>query len=347
MYASGNEETKKRVLSTIDFMTSKGQSESGYYYSIIGNGEILDDSTGVKGLETLQLIRRSGGTLYFLLKIFDVIKPKDAWVDSAKRCLDAFVKLYKKYNQLGQYVKIATGEMIVGGTTCGATAAAALAKGAKYFGSDEYLETAISVMEGYYRDYISVGLSNGGPGDILSAPDSESAFGLIEACISLFEATRDNKYLDYAKECTNIASTWVVTYKYKFPVECEMKRLDINTVGSVFANVQNKHSAPGIATYSGDSVYKLYKYTNDKRYLELIKDIAYFIPQCVSTNERPIYTWDEEPKKMPQGYICERVNMSDWEFENHIGGVFYDSCWCEDSLILSFTELMCYDEMKY
>lgn len=68
----------------------------------------------------------------------DVIKPKDAWVDSAKRCLDAFVKLYKKYNQLGQYVKIATGEMIVGGTTCGATAAAALAKGATYSGDSVY-----------------------------------------------------------------------------------------------------------------------------------------------------------------------------------------------------------------
>ena len=45
-------------------------------------------------------------------------------------------------------------------------------------------------------------------------------------------------------------------------------------------------------------------------YLELIKDIAYFMPQCVSTEERPIFSWDQPPKKLLPGCICERSNST-------------------------------------
>ena len=74
------------------------------------------------------------------------------------------------------------------------------------------------------------------------------------------------------------------------------------------------------------------------------------MPQCVSTEERPIYDWDHEygnPNgKLPAGYICERVNTSDWEYDMCVGGVFNVSCWCETSVILTFLELMDKEEMQ-
>ena len=191
--------------------------------------------------------------------------------------------------------------------------------------------------------FLKIGFTCGGPADILTAPDSESAFGLLESCITLYEVDRNERWLTYAKWVADYCSTWVVSYSYEFPEESEFFRLGINTVGSVFASVQNKHSAPGICTLSGDSLLKLYRYTGVKEYLELIKDIAYFIPQCVSTDEKPIFSLKKE--RLPSGYICERVNMSDWETPRKVGEVFNCSCWCETSLILSFTELMTQSEM--
>ena len=79
--------------------------------------------------------------------------------------------------------------------------------------------------------------------------------------------------------------------------------------------------------------------------MPVIKDIAYFIPQCVSLNERPIYSWEKPPRALPEGYINERVNMSDWEDDIGLGGVFYGTCWPETSLTLSFIELMIHSEM--
>lgn len=341
----GSEETKERARKTIDFMT-KHQAPSGFFFGMIKEGEILDDSFGAPGLKNLHLIRKSGDGLYFLLKTFDIVTPKQSWIDAARKCADAFVKLFREYGTFGQFIDVLTGRMVVAESSAGAIAIGALAKAGVYFKDEKYLEVARAACKKYYNDFTCCGITTGGPGEILTAPDSESAFAMVESCIALYEATKEQLWLDYAEDCTHQASSWVVTYKYKFPADSEFARLDINTVGSVFANVQNKHSAPGICTFSGDCIYKLYKFTGNEKYLELIKDIAFFIPQCVSTEERPIYSWDVPKQKLSEGYICERVNMSDWETERCVGGVFNFSCWCETSLILSFVELMCYDELK-
>lgn len=158
--------------------------------------------------------------------------------------------------------------------------------------------------------------------------------------------------LDFSETVAKYCSSWVVSYNHKFPEGSEFDRLGINAVGSVFASVQNAHSAPGICTLSGDCIYKLYKFTGNKMYLDLIRDIAYFIPQCMSTVERPIYARMGEPegvsRPLPEGWICERVNTSDWErCYNGVGNVFYSNCWCSNSLLKSFAELMDYPEFKY
>jgi hypothetical protein len=74
-------------------------------------------------------------------------------------------------------------------------------------------------------------------------------------------------------------------------------------------------------------------------------DILFFIPQCVSAEERPIFSWDDEPKRLLPGWICERVNTSDWEGRERVGEVFHSSCWCEASVLLSFSELIWNEEI--
>lgn len=340
----GNELSRERAVKTIDFLT-KYQAASGFYHGIVRDGVVYDDSFSTSGMEHLHMTRKSADVLYFLFKNLSLIEAKPSYTESARRCADAFVELFRRYGTFGQFVDVETGEMKVGCSTSAAIASAALVKAWEFFGDKKYIETARRALKKYMEIFLKTGVTNGGPGEILSAPDSESAFGLLESCVVLYEADRNPDWLKYSETVAQYCSSWVVTYQYKFPEGCEFDRLKINTVGSVFANVQNKHSAPGLCTLSGDSLLKLYRYTGNREYLELIKDIAYFIPQCVSTKERPIMTWDNPPKALSPGYINERVNMSDWETEKCVGGVFYGSCWSETSLLLSFAELMTEDEM--
>ncbi len=341
----GNEETKERAIKTLDYMVEH-QAKSGFYYGRVEEGVIKDDSLGTEGLESLHLLRKSADVLYFLFKNFLVTEAKNQWKESAKRCADAFCKLFETYGKIGQFVNVETGELVVGNSNSASIVSAGLTKAYEFFGEEKYLDFARKILEYHLEMFEESGVTNGGPGDIMGAPDSESAFGLLESCVVLYETTKDKKWLNHAETIAKYCSSWVVTYSYKFPKESEFGKLKINTVGSVFANVQNKHSAPGICTLSGDSLLKLYRYTKNEEYLELIKDIAYFIPQCVSTEEKPIHTWHTPPKILPSGFINERVNMSDWEGDSCVGGVFGASCWPETSLILSFAELAGEEEFK-
>lgn len=344
----GNEQSNARAVSTLDYMTEH-QADSGFYYCD-RQVKILDDCFENVELQGLHLVRRSGDCLNFIYRHFDVVEPKQQWIDSARKCADGFVKLYDTYGTFGQYVDVDSGKLIVGTSCAGASAISGLIRSAKYFKEDKYLQIAKLAGEMYYQKYVSQGVTNGGIGDALCVPDSESIFAFVEAYVLLYEATSEYNWLLYAQEALHIASSWVVTYRYQFPEQSEFKRLDINTVGSIFANVQNKHSAPGICTSSGDYIYRLYQYTKNEKYLELLLDIISFIPQCISTEEKPIYATMEVkdgPEKLPSGYICERVNMSDWEDFSSIGNVFCCSCWCETSIILTYCELIYEYKLKW
>ncbi len=340
----GSELSKQRAVQTLDYMTQH-QAKSGFFYGLIQDGIIRDDSFSIKGMENVHLLRKSADGLYYLFKNFTAVEPKSDWIDSAKRCAEAFITLFNRYGQIGQFVNIETGELIVGNSTSAAIVSAGLAAAGAFFGEERYLQAARDILETHWEFFEQKGFTNGGPREILGAPDSESAFGFLESCVLLYEIDKNEKWLSYAETIAQYCASWVVSYAYHFPADSEFYRLGINTVGSVFANVQNKHSAPGICTLSGDSLLKLYRYTGNVEYLNLIKDIAYFIPQCISTEERPIYSWDNPPVKLPAGYICERVNMSDWETDACVGGVFCYSCWPETSIILSFADLMTQKEM--
>lgn len=362
LYMLGNERTKERAIQTLDFMTSFIRP-SGLISPVVYAGEEARDDSQARQLrgngvredyahmQGAYLVRRAGDILIFLIKQFNSPMPtKERWVNAAKGIADAMVKVFKKYGKFGQFIHQDTLEMMYGESSSGASVIGGLAMAADYFGCEEYMQVAKDSGEYYYRNYVAEGITNGGPGEAMTAPDSESSYAFVESYVVLYELTKEEKWLKYAKDAANLFSSWVMTYKFKFPEDKEFAILDINTVGSVFANAQNKHSAPGICTFSGDTLYRLYKHTGEEKYLDLIKDIAYFMPQCISRDERPIYDWDHkhgDPKgKLPAGYICERVNTSDWEYDNCIGGVFNVSCWCETSVILTFLELMDKEEMK-
>jgi hypothetical protein len=112
-----------------------------------------------------------------------------------------------------------------------------------------------------------------------------------------------------------------------------MGGLDARSCGSVWASVSNKHSAPGICTWSGDCLLKYYRASNDHRAIELLADIAHGLPQYISRADRPV-------GNLPPGGICERVNLSDWEGKRGIGGNIFGSCsWCETAALLTVAQL--------
>lgn len=355
----------ERSVKTLEHLF-RTQAPSGFFCERTDEaGNILDIGFDYPGTEQWHLIRKSGDVLFYLFRHFQLFRQNKVpipqkFLQGARKTADAFVKLMETYGQLGQFVDLQTGEIVVGGSTCGAIVPAALAEAYRFFGTETYLNAAKRIAKLYYERDALQGYTTGGPEEILQSPDSESAFALLESMVALYDVTGETEWLERAEYMAAFSSSWVVAYNYTFPPESEFYRLKMKTVGTVFANVQNKHSAPGICTLSAKSLYRLYCWTGNPMYLELCKDITLTVGQYMSTGQRPILSWDVpkdaslcqggeqtvEREPLPPGYICERVNMSDWEGERCVGGVFNGSCWCETSHLLAMADLFSEKEVR-
>ena len=336
LLVEGGALSRQRALRTFDYILPAGQDASGFFYGCGKEGQWFGDCFRDVNLNWL-LIRKNADALYFLFKQFILLKKQDparelpsGWETAARRCADAFVGLWNRYGQFGQFVDTRTGDILVGGSASAGIAPAGLALAWQYLGNAEYLRVAQESAQYLYEQFVQKGYTSGGPGEILQCPDSESAFGLLEALVVLYEVTGERGWLEKAGEQARQCFTWCVSYDFQFPPESTFGRLDMRTTGSVYANVQNKHSAPGICTLSGDALLKLFRATGDERYLDLLAEMAHNLPQYLSRLDRPI-------AGMPAGWMNERVEMSDWL--EPVGEIFYGSCWCEVSNMLVYAEV--------
>lgn len=335
---SGSEQTRENVARNFDWLFPNGISPSGFFWDSgqhgtewIG-GDIRKPHTG-----NWHLIRKSGDAVYYLIKQFLLMETlgipvKPAWRDGTQRVCEAFVRLWNAHGQFGQFVDALTGDVVVGGSSSGAIVPAALALAARYYERPDWLDVAVQSGEQFYTQFTRKGLSCGGPGDALQNPDSESAYSLVESYVVLHEATGDPGWLDRAVEASRQFATWVVSYDFAFPPKSMFGQAGIRTTGAVYANTQNKHAAPGICTFSGLALLKLFRATGDRFHLELLHDIAHHLPQYLPHPQNPV--GDAAP-----GRMCERVNMTDWEGVERIGETLRMSTWAETSLMLTTVEI--------
>ena len=331
----GSALSQERARRTFDFLFAGGQGASGFFYGIGDGTRWYGDDFLNPDDPRPHLIRKSADALYFLLKQFDLLEKQGQsvpahWETGARRCAEAFVRLWDTHRQFGQFVDADTGAVLIGGSTSAGIAPAGLALAAQRYGNAECLRVASAAAAQFYERDVLGGVTTGGPGEILQCPDSESAFGLLESFVVLHEVTGERRWADDAEDMARQCASWCVPYDWPFPPESLFGRMDMQAAGSVWANVQNKHSAPGICTLSGDSLWKLFRATGDRLYLDMLRETAHNITQYLSRSDRPV-------GDMPSGWMNERVNLSDWD--DNVGGIFCGSCWCEVSCLLTYAEV--------
>lgn len=340
---NGDSLSRTRAARTMDSLFSHLQHKNGYIVSNQFNGQAFGDDFDHKEKQNILLVRKNGDVLLFAARMIELVRSRgenvpEQWLDGLGRLADAFVRLWQRCGQFGQFIDTETETILQGGTASGSSIPGGLIMAWRILRQPVYRETAEAAARAYYEQHVCRGLLNGGPGEILQNPDSESTSNLLESYVTLFELTGDRQWLNMAEQTAHQCASWVVSYDFVFPVQSAFGQLGLHTLGSVYANVQNKHAAPGFCTLSGAAWLRLARAAGDRRYLELIRETAHNITQYLSREDRPITSWDEG-RPLPPGWMCERVNMSDWEDQARIGGVFFGSCWCEISCLLTYAEI--------
>lgn len=335
------EDCFSKGLATFRFILDHLQNESGWFCGVYADGVRYGDAFVLDRPGSTLLVRKDADLLYFLLKELlllekkELLRPGDR--EKIEAQAEAFVRLFDKYGQIGQFIDIETEEILIGNSAGPGIATGALALAGQVFRKEKYSNAARKLGDFYARNYVEKGILNGGPGEICQAPDSESAFGMLEGYLQLYEVTEEEKWLVCARAVCEIALSWVVSYDFVFPDNSAAAERRVHTLGTVFANAQNKHSAPGICTLSGNSLLKLYRFTGDVRYLDWMEWISHSLMQFVSLPDRPVHTL--AGTDLPEGYMNERVQTSDWEGKETVGGFQDGSNWPEVSCLLTYVEV--------
>lgn len=343
MLALNNAKERNRVIKELDFVTSKLQGESGYFYGgITADGKLRPEKMNPAYPELQAMVRKNCDALLWLVKHMMLFKAEGYgqlinphWEQATKKLAAAFTRTWKAHGQFGQYIVPKTGEIAVYNSTAGAIAPAGLALAAAYFKRPEWLEVAIQAADYYYqRDVVSQGLTGGHCGDISMDADSESAFGFLESLMALYHYTRDKSWLKKAEVQAALCATWTLSYDAVFPKNSQIARLNCHMAGAVFASIQNKHAAPGICTSSGDYLFKLYRATGNPLYADLIRDIQHAHAEAVNVPPSHITTGN-----LP-GSSMERIQPSDAEGWGSVGNFINTrNSWTETNGMLMDIEL--------
>ncbi len=327
-----------RVFKNIDWVVNRMQGESGYFWGFYDHGKLISDRDHIPDAA---MVRKNADALFWITKQFlllkaqghgDLIEPK--WKLSINRLAQAFTKTWKENRQFGQYVNVKTGRIIIFNSTAGAIAPAGLVLAALYFHNPEFLGVAEKTASYYYEQYVSkLGLTGGCCGDILQDADSETAFGLLESMMALYDATGDPQWLSKAKVVADLCATWVLSYDEKFPPGSTLAKLHAHVAGAVFASVQNKHAAPGVATSSADDLFKLYRATGDRHYADLLNDMTHAHAEVMGAPGRPT-------TGMGPGTSMERIQPTDADGKGAIGMILHTSnTWTETNGMLMALEI--------
>jgi hypothetical protein len=335
LLAAGGKLSREHAAATIAFALDGGQAPSGFFHGVSDGKTWFDDGFAAplpppvatdgarppapptyKHARRWHLVRRTADALTFLVKQLALLERRPElragiksgrWAEACRTAADALCKLWERYKQLGQFVDIESGELIVGGSTAAGLAPAGLALAAAQLKEPRYLQVATALGEHYYERFVRVGLTCGGPGDTLQAPDSESAAALLDSFVTLYEATRDRVWVDRARATAHLLASWVIAYDAP-AARFSCAPTATRAAGAVLWSAASRRGSPGYLVSSGDALLRLYRASGDVALLELLRDtvhnLAQYLPPAGATPARP-----DERKLNPD---CARADSGRW-----------------------------------
>jgi len=358
MIQEGQEESLERSLRNIDMYLSGAMGKAGlfheFYWEKVWQSQLRmewDDEGNSRVLNPNRpwtLVRRVGDVLYFLVRTLDLLEHKGfgdrirpEWKTTLRTNAESIINIWNQQEEFGQYVNVDTGKVEVAGSTAAALMPAALILASRWLEEPDWIQSAAEIGEHFRLHDLASGVTTGGPGDAVQAPDSESVAALIESFVLLHEETGEDKWLQAARDAVIQTASWALSYDHAFPEGTALQQIGAQSRGAFLANAQNKTGVPGICTLSGQGILRVFRQTGDVRFLNLLQEIAHTIPQYMGREDKPIpcrLRWGRPGvDTLPTGWICERVNVTQWG--ESLGEISAYSCWCEVAMMLTWCDL--------
>lgn len=197
-------------------------------------------------------------------------------------------------------------------------------------GDSKYLEAALRAGEFAWNNGQSEGIFVGGTIDNPNVADKEAGTLSLEAYIALYEATKDQKWLERAKMAAAFAETWMYIWNVPMPEdepedELHWKR-EVSTVGLQL--ISTGHSlVDAYMAFDADEFARLFSLTGDDHYKQVAAILLHNTKGMLALPGRlydlPGPGWQQEHWSLaPERGIGRKRAWLPWVTTSHLNGIF-------------------------
>lgn len=142
-------------------------------------------------------------------------------------------------------------------------------------GDGKYRDAAIRAAEYVWQSFGTKGVFIGGAIDNPNITDKEAGLLSMEAFLSLYEATKEAKWLTRAEVAGDFAESWMWIWNVPMPVDANDEELHwkrgVPTVGVQGITARVAGHVDEYLDWSTPAYAKLYRYTKDPHYLDVAR----------------------------------------------------------------------------
>jgi len=199
-------------------------------------------------------------------------------------------------------------------------------------GDAKYRQSAIRAAEYVWSNWGTRGVFIGGAIDNPNITDKEAGMLSMEAYLSLFDATREPKWLERAKAAADFAESWIWIWNVPMPPDADDAKLHykkgVPTVGVQGITAAVSGGVDEYLDWAVPSYAKLYNLTKDPNYLDVARILLHDTKSMVAIPGRQYDVkgigWQQEGWRMGPGAsrgIGGHRFWLPWVSANHLYGI--------------------------
>ena len=199
-------------------------------------------------------------------------------------------------------------------------------------GDSKYKASAIRAAEYVWANWGTRGVFIGGAIDNPNITDKEAGMLSMEAYLSLFDATRDSKWLERAKAAADFAESWIWIWNVPMPPDADDAKLHykkgVPTVGVQGITAAVSGGVDEYLDWAVPSYAKLYNLTKDEHYLDVARVLLHDTKSMVALPGRQYDVkgigWQQEGWRMGPGSsrgVGGHRFWLPWVSANHLYGI--------------------------
>jgi hypothetical protein len=200
-------------------------------------------------------------------------------------------------------------------------------------GDPKYRQAAIRAAEYVWSAFGTRGIFIGGASDNPNITDKEAGMLSMEAYLSLYESTKESKWLERAKAAANFAESWIWIWNLPMPVDADDAQLHwkkgVPTIGLQGITALAAGHVDEYLDWAVPSYAKLYNYTKDEHYLDVARVLLHNTKSMLALPGRQYDLkgpgWQQEhwrmsPSALGRGNGSHRFWLP-WVSSNHLAGI--------------------------